>query len=316
MIKVIDKHSYKFFVYLFLGGVAVYWVIFYILSLFGHGVESTMTPKESIGAIESLYFSVVTISSLGYGDFRPVGFGRFVAMTEVIYGLVIIALVVSKLASERTSTLVRLTYTSDVEKRIKDYIEGNSQKNFKLMKAIDAHNYDEIDELVNDFRISFSAYLHFLAYHSKEGEIEGRWAEKAFLKLLRNVSKSSELISGVMRLDNLKSSERLRCEKALKRAIKFGEALKERYEEQNIIGNADHISKVYNDATKHVQRVASGNAPAVILTNLTPELIERVRKELPKGTDWPRHVHKDIAEKLRISKNLAHKALSEIAEEK
>ncbi len=275
-----------------------------------------MTPKEDIGVVESLYFSVVTISSLGYGDFRPVGFGRFVAMTEVIYGLVIIALVVSKLASERTATLVRLTYTSDVEKRVKEYTEANSQKNFKLMKAIDIHDYEKIDELINDFRISFSAYLHFFVYHFKEGELGGRWAEKTFLKLLRNVSKSSELISSVMRLDSLSAQERLRCERALKRAIKFGEALKERYDEQNIIGNADHITKVYDDTIKHVQRVASGEVPAVTLTKLTPELVERVRSELPKNGAWPKHLHKSIAENLRISKNLAHKALSKIAEEK
>src|ERR1019366_6870575 len=39
--------------------------------------------------MDCLYFSVVTISSLGYGDLRPVGVGRLIATLEVSTGLVI-----------------------------------------------------------------------------------------------------------------------------------------------------------------------------------------------------------------------------------
>lgn len=311
MIKIIDKRSYKFFIYLFIVGVVLYSIAFYFLSLFSMGIESTMSPKEIVGIPESLYFSIVTITSLGYGDFRPISFGRYVAMTEVIYGLIIIALIVSKLASERTSTIVRLIYTSDIEKRIKEFIESNTQINYRLKKAIEEHDYKVISELSNDFKISFSSYLHFLAFHAKQGEIEGRWAEKSFLKLLRNISKSAELLSHVMRLKNLSASERLRCEKAFKRAIKFGNALQDLYQEQNIIGNSNHILKMYENVISHVKRVESGDAPEMILTKLTPALLERVRDELPDD-NWPKNIHKEIATNLRISNGLAHKAISQI----
>lgn len=303
-----------FFIKWFVGGLVAYWFIYYGLSYFGIGIQSTITPNKGITIIDSLYFSVVTISSLGYGDFRPISVGRFIAMTEVIYGLVIIALIVSKLASERTATLVRLTYTSDVEKRLREFVEENAQKNHDLIQAIDAHDFDKIYDLSEKFKISFSAFLHYLAYHSREGELDGKWAEKAFLRLLRSVRVSSELLSRVIRLKQINSKERLRCNKALNRAVKFGNALIQRYDESNIKGTANHIIKVTNESNTYYERFKKGKEAPVELTELTDALLKKVESRLPNEKPWERHIHKSIAKELRISNSLAHKAISKIVE--
>ncbi len=44
--------------------------------------------------LESLYFSTVTFSTLGYGDIRPVGFARLLACTETLLGVFTISLFV------------------------------------------------------------------------------------------------------------------------------------------------------------------------------------------------------------------------------
>jgi hypothetical protein len=38
-------------------------------------------------AWDALYFSFVTITTLGYGDIQPLGFSRVIAATESIWGL-------------------------------------------------------------------------------------------------------------------------------------------------------------------------------------------------------------------------------------
>lgn len=44
----------------------------------------------------ALYFSIVTITTLGYGDYTPIGgFGRFLVSAETIMGIVFIVLVLS-----------------------------------------------------------------------------------------------------------------------------------------------------------------------------------------------------------------------------
>jgi hypothetical protein len=59
---------------------------------------------------DALYFSIVTISSLGYGDLRPIRAGRTVASVEVISGLILLGLGVAKLASARQESYVRRIY--------------------------------------------------------------------------------------------------------------------------------------------------------------------------------------------------------------
>lgn len=41
-------------------------------------------PKKIVAPFEHLYFSVVTGSTLGYGDLRPMGISRFFACLEVV----------------------------------------------------------------------------------------------------------------------------------------------------------------------------------------------------------------------------------------
>ncbi len=53
--------------------------------------------KQSFG--HCLYFSVVTFTTLGYGDFRPLGIFRYVAMTEGIFGWLTMSLFLVTLAN-------------------------------------------------------------------------------------------------------------------------------------------------------------------------------------------------------------------------
>lgn len=41
---------------------------------------------DPAGPLHSLYFSIVTLATVGYGDLRPVGLGRLVAVVEVMTG--------------------------------------------------------------------------------------------------------------------------------------------------------------------------------------------------------------------------------------
>ena len=50
---------------------------------------------EPAGLVESLYFSSLTFTTLGYGDFRPTSTaGQFLAVTETFIGVVLLAILV------------------------------------------------------------------------------------------------------------------------------------------------------------------------------------------------------------------------------
>lgn len=67
----------------------------------GHGIK-----PGTQGYLDCLYFSVVTISSLGYGDLQPVGASRILACVEVVAGLVFIGVYVSRIVSFKQDQMI------------------------------------------------------------------------------------------------------------------------------------------------------------------------------------------------------------------
>jgi hypothetical protein len=67
----------------------------------GTAVEPTL---EGLGT--AVYFSIVTATSVGFGDVSPVGPARILAAAESVAGLLLVGCVISKLVSRRQEQLV------------------------------------------------------------------------------------------------------------------------------------------------------------------------------------------------------------------
>jgi len=76
--------------------------------------ETTAKPNLA----DSLYFSIVTISSLGYGDIRPVGWARMLVSLEVIVGLAFFGLLVAKISSVKQDYILRRMYSEAVDDKL------------------------------------------------------------------------------------------------------------------------------------------------------------------------------------------------------
>ena len=87
--------------------------------LFG-GLSAGVAPVTSFP--DCLYFSVVTFTSLGYGDISPVHYGGLLACLEVVSGLSFMGLVVAKLSSSRQSYLLGQLYARDAQQRLEAYV--------------------------------------------------------------------------------------------------------------------------------------------------------------------------------------------------
>lgn len=100
--RFIDRISFKLlaliFLTLVLGSAIGYWWF----DSMGpeNGLTQSSADTETVGFSQCLYFSIVTLSSLGYGDFQPVGYSRWLASMEVMIGVVLVGLSVAKLASQ------------------------------------------------------------------------------------------------------------------------------------------------------------------------------------------------------------------------
>src|SRR5205814_9926926 len=82
--------------------------LYYVGSFFGWGIEPTFTHTSSeITFGDCLHFSVVTIVTLGYGDFRPVSYGRLITAFEVLTGLILMGMFISRLVSRQQEELTK-----------------------------------------------------------------------------------------------------------------------------------------------------------------------------------------------------------------
>ncbi|WP_152658575.1 potassium channel family protein [Oceanobacillus sp. CFH 90083] len=76
-----------------------YGLVYFILSFQGiviveHGELREVTIWGSV--VHSIYFSGVTLLTLGYGDLAPVGIGRIIAISEALIGYILPAAFVLK----------------------------------------------------------------------------------------------------------------------------------------------------------------------------------------------------------------------------
>jgi Ion channel len=68
-----------------------------------------------------VYFSVVTFTSLGYGDIVPRGLSKVVASSEVVLGLAFLGVFIARLSSAKQNYHLAQLYARDAQERLDDF---------------------------------------------------------------------------------------------------------------------------------------------------------------------------------------------------
>ncbi len=93
-------------------------IIYYLfLGQLGANLVSTITGEPVTKITDTIYFSFITATSTGFGDIIPLGFFKIIAVLEVTLGLLLLAVVTSKLVSIKQDIILEELYEmSFVEK--------------------------------------------------------------------------------------------------------------------------------------------------------------------------------------------------------
>lgn len=117
----IDDVPLRHYFFAFLLVVVTCAAAYSLLTPYGHGVGKDLKPLSALTFLDGVYFSVVTISSLGYGDMHPVGFSKLVACFEVLFGLAWIGVLIAKLTSRRLSYHVARLFSTDAQRQLEQF---------------------------------------------------------------------------------------------------------------------------------------------------------------------------------------------------
>lgn len=154
----VEKISILGYIVRFAGAVIGFGLLYYLLTQYGHGIGRDNEILDNATFLTGIYFSIVTISSLGYGDMHPMGISKVLACLEVLFGLVMIGVMIAKVTSYRVERI----YSSDAQKRLENFAEGfnKSQRDFaEIMTNFEATRFEEIVRTFQAQCTAFSGYF-------------------------------------------------------------------------------------------------------------------------------------------------------------
>lgn len=115
------------YVVFFVVAVVAFGIAYWLLTPCGHGIGQNSTPLfevyTCVAFLNGIYFSVITVSSLGYGDMHPMGISKALICIEVLLGLAMIGIMIAKGTSQSMSHQVSRLFSSDAQKRLENIAE-------------------------------------------------------------------------------------------------------------------------------------------------------------------------------------------------
>lgn len=204
LVTFVEKISILRYIVIFALAVIVFGFLYYLLTQCGHGIGRDDEALDNSTVFTGIYFSIVTISSLGYGDMHPMGVSKILACIEVLFGLVMIGIMIAKVTSYRVDRI----YSSYAQIRLENFAEGfnKSQRDFaEIMTNFEATRFEEI---VSTFQAQCTAFSRYFSDETNQRDyfrivpvsiIEqvGNAIDEAFSELKRTmeeVDSSQEMI--------------------------------------------------------------------------------------------------------------------------
>lgn len=110
----------RWYVVFFVAVVFIFGCLYTYFTPCGHGIGQNLEPLSEVTFLQGIYFSIITVSSLGYGDMHPMGYSKALACIEVLMGLAMIGIMIAKVTSRSMSYRVSRLFSSDAQKRLED----------------------------------------------------------------------------------------------------------------------------------------------------------------------------------------------------
>jgi Ion channel len=114
---------------------------YWLLGFRGQGLRSS--TNDWVSFPDCLYFSVVTFTSLGYGDIVPRGMGKILACGEVTLGLAFLGVFIAKLTSSKQSYHLAQLYARDAQQRLEDFSTALQRHTDECVNALESLKRNE-----------------------------------------------------------------------------------------------------------------------------------------------------------------------------
>lgn len=301
---IIDKLSYGLLCKLIILIILVSSILFTILNPSGNG-----TNQPNLGILDSLYFSLVTFTTLGYGDIIPQGWGKLIASIEVCFGLVLAAILIAKISSERQSSKLLLIYTSINNQRLSGFIDDlvNHETQIKFcLKGYDNKSLYKTGEQLYNF---ISSIKNFLLVQSHEGGLATYGNSPSLKRLYKELDKIQTLSYIVVRTYGIDQRSNIMYDRIVDTIASIGSEMNKFHSSHDKVeGVLNELKDKANKKKAWKLQNQNGRNNWIQRNDITDKLLELVKLEMDENP-LVKIDHKEIARKIGISNSLSDKCI-------
>ena len=147
LLHLIDQLSTTLWVGLWLTTILISALVYWSAShyLEGHGLVCTMhrEMEAPVSFLTALYFSCVTTTTLGYGDFAPEGISRILAILQSFLGMAVVGAVISKVLTRHQGQTIAETNRIAVAERSASVFAALNQQLVEFQMIGGAKEHDD-----------------------------------------------------------------------------------------------------------------------------------------------------------------------------
>ena len=197
LLHLIDQQSLRRWFSLWVGTVRVSALFYWTASghLDGNGIRSTIQGRMDapVSFSTALYFSCVTTTTLGYGDFAPEGFARILTILQAFLGMVFVGIIISKILTRHQEQMILDTNRIALAERSASVLTALNAQLFEFQEIGISHEQSG-KNISNDGRLlrrwenaelRFSFLLESIHQLLRASDIQASTKSK-ILKALRN----------------------------------------------------------------------------------------------------------------------------------
>lgn len=263
----------------------------------------------------SLYLSIVTFTSLGYGDISPVGHGRTVAAAEVLFGLVSIAVLVGKMASERQAAILFLIYSSEQQRRITVFRKKVNKAYNRIQVSFLDYNHDALFEQVKRMVNFIPIINNHLLTHANEGKLTHSGNFPSLRKLYNELSQFQLVLYNILKTAHVEERTLNHVRSTLTLIKNISTSMRRFHKRDTVsLGLFNQLDSLDESIQKwYVLRNSGQRLPLRHRAEPTEFLLSRVYESLPL-LPWEEEIHRDIARLLNIEYKLAARCINILIE--
>lgn len=288
-------------------GVIVFGTVYFMF--IGHILVNE--NPEFLNWDDSFFFSLSAFTGMSVNNITPIGWGRFVVVSEAFAGISILAVLIGKIASEHQSAMLRLIYTSDQQRRIVQFTEEVDELKDLIDDILSDHDHDTIRHHAEKTDYFISAISSYLNFQSNQAGLAQKGNETSLRRLYQALNDMSSVLSEAIRLENIDPKAKAHFTHAMQKIWKIGDMMQKWHNAQVTIGILNHLVNNYQSILKWLEDERNNKATYKHRNDLTELLLERVRKAMPPKP-WQQGVSKDVAEQLGITNSLISKCIDEL----